>query len=68
MKRFLIIAVLALGCSDAVRVSAATGRLICGALGCPCASAGRLTSGGAIAVDLLPDGGVRPVYARGGAP
>lgn len=56
-------ALLSLGCADAVRISAAAGRVVCGALGCPCST---LSSGGArapVAFDVYPDGGVRAVYA-----
>lgn len=60
----LVMALVA-GCSDAIRISAAAGRVVCGALGCPCTSSA--SSGGSrpVAFDVYPDGGVRPVYAEG---
>jgi hypothetical protein len=66
VKRLLLLAVLSLGCADAIRISAAAGRVVCGALGCPCTSSA--SSGGSrnvVAFDVYPDGGVRPVYAEG---
>lgn len=63
MRRLLLVAAMALtaGCADAIRISVATGRVICGALGCPCAAA--RSSGGVVGFDVYPDGGVRAVYA-----
>lgn len=66
MKRALLLALaLALpGCAEAIRISVAAGRVVCGALGCPCTSA---TSGGArtvVAFDVLPNGTVQPVYGE----
>jgi hypothetical protein len=61
----LLALVLLCGCADAIRISAAAGRVVCGALGCPCTSAA--SSGGSrpVAFDVSPDGTVRPVYAEG---
>lgn len=65
MRRALVLALLLSGCADAVRISVAAGRVVCGALGCPCTSAA--SSGGALlGFDVYPDGGVRPVYAGEG--
>ena len=69
MKRLVLLALLATtGCASvpgALRIAADTGRLICTALGCGCtAVAGTRVSLGRrpIAFDVLPDGGIRPVY------
>lgn len=64
MKRALLLALLLSGCADAVRISVAAGRVVCGALGCPCTSAAS-SGGGLLGFDVYPDGGVRPVYAEG---
>ena len=54
--------VLTAGCADAIRISVAAGRVVCGALGCPCASAAApASSGRVIGFDVYPDGGVRAV-------
>jgi len=65
VKRLLLLAVLSLGCADAIRISAAAGRVVCGALGCPCTSAASSGSRAVVAFDVSPDGTVRPVYAEG---
>jgi hypothetical protein len=64
LKRLLLLALLLCGCADAIRISAAAGRVVCGALGCPCTSSA--SSGGSrpVAFDVSPDGTVRPVYAE----
>lgn len=65
MKRLLLLALLLAGCADAIRISVAAGRVVCGALGCPCTSAASSGSRDVMAFDVYPDGGVRPVYAEG---
>lgn len=68
MKRLLLTALLLCGCADAIRISAAAGRVVCGALGCPCTSSASPRSSGSRAVmgfDVSPDGTVTPVYAGG---
>lgn len=53
------------GCAgvDVWRVTVDAGRAICGALGCGCAPGGVRPARPPVAVDLYPDGTVRPVYA-----
>ena len=72
MKRLLVFIFVFAACSPAcspatMRISAAVGRSICGALGCPCASSARVDGAGSapVAIDVYPDGTVRPV--SGGA-
>ena len=66
MKRRVALALvmaLVAGCADAIRLSVAAGRVVCGALGCPC---GATSSGAAAAVggfDVRRDGTVQAVYA-----
>ena len=49
------------GCSEAIRISVAAGRVVCGALGCPCPSAAMASSGGLVGFDVYPDGHVEAV-------
>ena len=68
MKRALLLALLSLGCADAIRISAAAGRVVCGALGCPCTSSASPRSSGSravVAFDVARDGTVTPVYEGG---
>lgn len=56
----LALAAVAGGCADSIRIGVAAGRVICGALGCPCASSG----GRVVGFDVFPDGGVRVIHAE----
>lgn len=67
VKQLTLLLALTMGCAHLpaiIRISAAAGRLICAASGCPCvpSNGGLMATQRPIAYDVYPDGGVRPVY------